>query len=332
MLLSNFWAGLVALMLMLYVILDGFDLGIGILSLFTPAEKGRAVMMKSISAVWDANETWLVLAGGTLFGAFPLVYSIVLNALYIPIMLMLFGFIFRAISFEFRGQSLRKRFWEFCFGLGSLIAAIGQGFVVGALMTGIKTGPSGFEGGHWDWFDFISVLVTIAVVFGYVMIGASYLVTKTQGDIRNFIQKRMTVSAILMFAIITLITISMPLLFEQFARKWIARNTSFAMLALALGAVFAFIMLLVSTIFKKYRWLPFIMSLIIFATAFGGLGLGLYPCLVPPSITIEMAASSSVTLIFMIFGIGLLVPVMLLYNFYLYRVFHGVTEETQEEY
>jgi cytochrome d ubiquinol oxidase subunit II len=328
--LANVWAGLLVLMLGLYVILDGFDLGIGILSLFTPAQKSRAVMMKSIAPVWDANETWLVLAGGTLFGAFPIVYSVVLNALYIPIMFMLFGLIFRAISFEFRGQSKRKRPWEFCFGLGSLLAAAGQGFILGGIMTGIKTGDTGFIGSEWDWFNLLSILTVVAVIFGYIMIGASYLITKTQGDICNYVQKSMTVSAILMFLMITAITVSMPFTYRHFAEKWISQNTRFVMLALTLGAVFAFIMLIVSTVLKKYRRLPFIMSLLIFTSAFSGLGLGLYPFLVPPSITIESAASSPKTLVFMIFGIGLLIPVMLSYNLYMYRVFHGVVEETEE--
>jgi cytochrome d ubiquinol oxidase subunit II len=330
--LAHLWTLLLTLMLALYVILDGFDLGIGILSLFTPAQRGRAVMMKSISAIWDANETWLVLAGGTLFGAFPVVYAVVLNALYVPIMLMLFGFIFRAVSFEFRGQSRQKRLWEFCFGLGSLLAAAGQGFVLGGLMTEIKTGPTGFVGGALDWFNLLSVLVTIAVVFGYVMIGASYLIAKTQGDLRDSIHRCMTISSILMFVMITAITIMMPFTYQEFADKWVSRHTRYIMYALAMGAVFAFIMLLMSTVFRKYSRLPFIMSLVIFVVAFAGLGVGLYPYLVPPSITIESAASSSKTLISMIYGIGLLIPVMLFYNLYMYRVFHGVVEETKDEY
>jgi len=330
--LANMWAVILGGMLAFYVILDGFDLGIGILSLFTFDKKSRGIMMKSINAIWDANETWLVLAGGTLFGAFPIVYSITLNALYIPIMIMLFGLILRAISFEFRSQSRHKRVWEFCFGFGSLFAAAGQGFVVGALMTGIKVGPKGFAGGGWDWFDLISVLVTIAVIFGYIMIGASFLITKTADEFRTYFQRRMTISAILMFIMITAVTISMPFLSKQFALKWISSNTSFVMYALAIGAVFAFGMLLLSTFFRKYHYLPFIMSLVIFGMAFSGLGLGLYPYLVPPTLTIESASSSSKTLIFMIIGIGPLIPVMLLYNLYMYRVFHGITDESQEGY
>jgi cytochrome d ubiquinol oxidase subunit II len=330
--LANLWAVLLALMLALYVILDGFDLGIGILSLFTPSERIRGVMMKSISAVWDANETWLVLAGGTLFGAFPIVYAVVLNALYIPLTLMLFGFIFRAISFEFRGQSRQKRFWEFAFGIGSLCAAAGQGFVLGGIMTEINVGPHGFAGGMWDWFDLLSLMVTVAVVFGYVMIGASYLIAKTEGETRHFIQVRMTVSSILMFVMITAISILMPFAFKQFAHKWMANPVGYVMAALGAGAIFAFIMLLLSTKYKKYKRLPFIMSLLIFIAAFGGVGMGFYPFLVPPSITIEAAASSIETLIFMMCGIGPLIPVMLLYNLYMYRVFEGIVEETGSEY
>ncbi len=287
--LANLWAFLVAMMLALYVILDGFDLGIGILSLFTPGTHKRGIMMKSITAVWNANETWLVLAGGTLFGAFPIAYSVVLNALYIPIMLMLFGLIFRAVSFEFRGQSRKKRVWEFLFGAGSLAAAAGQGFTLGGLMNGIKTGPTGFEGGIWDWFNIVSVLVVIAVVFGYVMIGASYLIAKTQGDIKRFIQVRMTISSILMFVMITAISILTGFTYKQFTHKWLSNPTGYVMFALGIGVLFAFIMLMLSTVYTKYKYLPFIMSLAIFATAFTALGVGIYPYIVPPSITIEQA-------------------------------------------
>lgn len=329
--LANLWAFLVALMLALYVILDGFDLGIGVLSLFTRGKSERSVMMSSIAAVWDANETWLVVLGGALFGAFPPVYSAVLNGLYIPIMLMLFGLIFRAVSFEFRAHSKRKRMWEWAFGAGSLAAATGQGFTLGGLMTGIKIGPAGFEGGLWDWFNLLSVLVTIAVIFGYVMMGSSYLIAKTSGEVRRFAQVRMTISSVLMFAMIITITIMMPFVYKRFADKWISQDIKFLMYALGLGVVFAFAMLLLSTKYAKYTMLPFIMSLAIFVIAFAGLAAGLYPYIVPPSLTIEGSAASVKTLIFMLCGIGPLIPVMLLYNFYMYRVFKGVIEEGQEE-
>ncbi len=330
--LPHLWAGLVVLMLALYVILDGFDLGIGILSLFTRRQSDRPVMMASITAVWNANETWLVLAGGTLFGAFPIVYSVVLNALYIPIMLMLFGLIFRAVSFEFRGHSIRKRKWEFAFGLGSLIAASGQGFTLGGIMTGIKTGPTGFEGNVWDWLNPLSFLAMIAIVFGYIMIGSAYLITKTQGESRDFARLRMTISSTLMFIMITAISILMPFTHKYFEIKWTSHYTQYLMYALATGAAFAFAMLLLSTIFIRYVRLPFFMSLLIFIIAFSGLGIGLYPYLVPPSITIQTGAASSETLIFMIYGIGILIPVMLFYNLYMYRVFKGAVEDYTSEY
>jgi cytochrome d ubiquinol oxidase subunit II len=164
------------------------------------------------------------------------------------------------------------------------------------------------------------------------MIGAAFLVAKTIGDVRNFVQRRMTISAILMFVMISVISIAMPFMYQEFHEKWISRETRYVMYALALGAVFAFIMLLLSTLFRKYRRLPFIMSLVIFAAAFAGLGAGLYPYIVPRSITIEAAASSSKTLFSMIFGVGVLIPVMLFYNLYMYRVFHGIVEESKDEY
>jgi cytochrome bd ubiquinol oxidase subunit II len=328
--LANLWAVLIAMMLALYVMLDGFDLGIGVLSLFTKEMRVREIMMKSIGAIWDANETWLVVVGGALFGAFPPVYSTVLNALYIPIMLMLFGLILRAVSFEFRAHSERKTIWEWAFGTGSLAAAMGQGFTLGGLITGIKIGTNGFEGGLWDWFNLLSIFVTIAVTFGYVMMGASYLIAKTTAEVRRFAQLRMTISSVLMFTMIIAITVMMPFVYKNFADKWISQDIKFLMYALGLGVIFAFIMLMVSTRYTKYSRLPFVMSLLIFISAFAGLGTGMYPYIVPPSLTIEGSAASIKTLIFMICGIGPLIPVMLLYNFYMYYVFKGVIEEKEE--
>src|ERR1700745_1805554 len=179
--LIHVWLAFLGLFLTFYVVLDGFDLGTGVLSLFVRERERRGIMMASLSSVWDANETWLVVLGGALFGAFPIVYGIVLNALYLPVIVMIFALIFRGVAFEFREHS-RQRLWDFAFGMGSLIAALCQGFVLGGLIAGPTVRDGRFAGGPFDWFSPFSVLVALGVVFGYVLLGATYLIVKTEGD------------------------------------------------------------------------------------------------------------------------------------------------------
>src|SRR5487761_503101 len=175
------WVGFLGLFLTLYVVLDGFDLGIGVLSLFVREGERRAIMMVSLSSVWDANETWLVVLGGALFGAFPSVYGIVLHALYLPLIVMIFALVFRGVAFEFREHSRKPRIWEIAFGVGSLTATLCQGFVLGGLIAGPQVRDGQFVGHAFDWLSPFSVLAALGVVFGYVLLGATYLIMKTTG-------------------------------------------------------------------------------------------------------------------------------------------------------
>lgn len=321
--LANLWAAIISLVLALYVILDGFDLGIGVLSLFTRRREDRDRMMSSIGAFWDANETWLVIAGGTLFGAFPMAYGTLLNALYVPIMIMLFGLIFRAVSFEFRSHSRRKAIWEFAFGAGSLVAVVGQGFTLGGLLGGIKVVDGNFAGSVWDWFTPLPILMAVAVSFGYVVLGASYMLARSEGSMHHRVHQWLIVSSTAMFATVMAVSITMPFLFHHIALKWSIHSVRYLLYALSLGAVFAFLILIFSTFYRHRSYLPFAFSLIVFLIAFFGLLVVLYPYIVPASITIQMAAADSRTLVFMLCGIGPLVPVMLFYNLYMYRVIIG---------
>ncbi len=184
--LPQVWFVILALFLLLYVMLDGFDLGVGILSLTSDDEERRDILMTSLGNVWDANETWLVLMAGALFGAFPLAYGTILTALYIPICLMLFGLIFRAVAFEFREHSNRKLLWNYAFGAGSFLAALAQGFALGAVLEGIAVDEAGhFVGSTWDWLDWRSILVALTLIQGYVLIGSTYLIMKTEGETAN---------------------------------------------------------------------------------------------------------------------------------------------------
>ncbi len=264
------WFFTIALEIGLYLMLDGADLGIGILSLFTRTEKSRGLMMHVIGPIWDANETWLVVAGGTLFGAFPHAYGIILSALYVPVMILIFGLILRAASFEFYGFAVRKRVWGRLFGLGSLIAAIGQGLLAGGLVSGIAVANGYFAGGAFDWATPVTFALTFGVIVAYLCTGWAYLLRRRTPH-----------------------TAALPA-----AAKRIVYPAALALLA----AAFAIVTLI------------------------------LLPYMVPPSVTIYEAAASHKTLLFMLYGIGPLIPIIFAYNIYLYRVFREERQDDREEH
>jgi len=320
--LGNIWFFLIGLMLALYVLLDGFDLGVGVLSLFAGDEDHRGIMMASLGSVWDANETWLVLLGGALFGAFPLVYGVALHALYIPIMLMLFGLIFRGVAFEFHEYAHRKRLWGVAFGAGSTLAAVSQGLALGAVIQGIEVNDGRFVGGVWDWLSPFSLVVGVGVLSGYTLLGATYLIMKTEGDIQERSYRRARVAAWLMLAVAIVVTVTTPFLHARVAARWFSFPAFYYITALPVSAAVTFLMLLRS-LRRRMESAPFVWSLAIFVLSFAGLAISLYPSLLPPSVTIENAAASPKTLVFMLTGIGMLLPVMLIYNGYQYLVFRG---------
>ena len=214
--LPQVWFVILALFLFLYVMLDGFDLGVGILSLTASTEERRGILMTSLSNVWDANETWLVLMGGALFGAFPLAYGTILNALYIPIWIMIFGLIFRAVAFEFREHSNQKILWNIGFGAGSFLAALGQGLALGGVLKGIAVDESGyFVGSTWDWLSWQSVLVALTLIQGYVLIGSSYLINKTEGELQKTHYKTAKLAALTTLVGAIAITITTPIFYES---------------------------------------------------------------------------------------------------------------------
>lgn len=324
--LGNIWFVLIGLMLVLYVILDGFDLGVGILSLFSCDEERRGIMMASLGSVWDANETWLVVLGGALFGAFPLVYGVALHALYLPVMLMIFGLIFRGVAFEFHEHAIRKSHWGVIFGLGSLLAALCQGLILGAIINGLQVQDNQFTGTIWDWFHPFSLLVAVGVVFGYVLLGATFLIIKTQGETQQRSYQRARISAWVMLFVAVCVTIWTPLLHTHIAEKWLTLPAFFFIVPIPVAATLAFLMLMRS-LRKKQEFAPFAYSLIVFICSFAGLALSLYPYLLPPSVTIASAAASAKTQVFMLTGIGMLLPIMLIYNGYQYFVFRGKTSQ-----
>jgi cytochrome d ubiquinol oxidase subunit II len=321
-LLAGIWFAVIGLFLVFYVVLDGFDLGMGILSLTAPSEKYRGAMMGSIGSVWDANETWLVVVGGTLFGAFPLVYGTALHGLYIPIILMLLGFMLRGVSFEFYALSTHKKLWGLSFGIGSLIAVIAQGFALGGLLNGMKIENGIFVGGIFDWFSPFSIMVVIGVIAGYSVLGANYMIMKFTGELQSHAYARSKIASYIMLLAAGTVTIWTPLQFPSIFERWFSLPNFYIFALLPLAAMFCFYMLF-KALKNKHEHAPFIWSLLIFLFSFIGLAATWFPYIVPGAITIDQAAAPKNTLIFMLLGIGMLIPVMIAYNIYQYSVFSG---------
>ncbi|MCT7992254.1 cytochrome d ubiquinol oxidase subunit II [Laspinema olomoucense] len=317
------WFGILALFLFLYVMLDGFDLGVGILSLTASSEDRRDILITSLSNIWDANETWLVLMGGGLFGGFPLAYATILNALYIPIFLMLFGFIFRAVAFEFREQSTRKVFWNLAFGGGSFLAALGQGFALGAVLKGIEVDSKGhFIGSTWDWLSWQSILVALTLIQGYVLIGSTYLIWKTTGEVQETHYKTARLASITTLIGAILITIVTPIFYEQARSRLFERPQVYVFTLIPLLGVLL-IWLLLKSLDRKQERMPLVWTILLFLLTFLGLALVVFPYIIPSQITIYEAAADPSSLVIMIIMIGALIPVMLFYNLYQYVVFRG---------
>jgi cytochrome d ubiquinol oxidase subunit II len=321
--LPQVWFVILALFLFLYVMLDGFDLGVGILSLTSSDEERRSLLMTSLGNIWDANETWLVLMGGALFGAFPLAYGTILSALYIPIFMMIFGLIFRAVAFEFREHSTRKLLWNFAFGAGSFLAALGQGFALGSVIEGIAVDEAGhFIGSTWDWLDWRSLLVALTLIQGYVLIGSTYLILKTEGDLQKTHFRTAKLAAITTVIGAILITIATPIVYEAVRTRLFSPPLVYVFAVIpVLGVVL--VGLLLRSLNQEKEVTPFIWTILIFLLTFIGLGLIVFPYIIPTQITIYQAAAAPSALVFMLTFIGVLIPIMLFYNIYNYVVFRG---------
>ncbi len=321
--LPQVWFVVLALFLFLYVMLDGFDLGVGILSLTSSDDERRGILMTSLSNIWDANETWLVLMGGGLFGAFPLAYGTILTALYIPIFIMVFGFIFRAVAFEFRELSTRKFFWNFAFGAGSFLAALGQGFALGAVLKGIAVDEAGhFIGTTWDWLSIPSMLVALTLIQAYVLIGSTYLVWKTTGELQVTHYKTAKIAAWTTLIGAIFITITTPIIYESARSRLFQQPLVYIFAVIPVLGVWLIWQLLQSLNRQEER-APFVWTILLFVLTFLGLGLVVFPYIIPTRITIYQAAADPSSLVIMIIFIGFLIPIMLFYNLYQYIVFRG---------
>jgi cytochrome d ubiquinol oxidase subunit II len=314
--LAFIWAGLIAFAVLAYVVLDGFDLGVGILFPLFPDPGDRNTMTNSIAPVWDGNETWLVLGGGGLMAVFPLAYATVLPALYIPLTLMLLGLTFRGVAFEFRFRTRRWRpVWDWGFALGSMVAAATQGIALGALVQGIEIADRQYAGGWWDWLTPFSVVTGLAVATGYALLGACWLTFKTSGDLQARARRLAVVTGVATIGLIGVVSIWTPFLDPLYFERWFGWPTAlFSAFVPMLLAACAFGLWHGLTTGKQLQ--PFLAALGLFVLSYIGIGISFYPYIVPRALTIEEAAAPDASLGFLLVGAAFLIPIILAYTAY----------------
>jgi cytochrome bd ubiquinol oxidase subunit II len=317
------WAFIIAFAVFVYIVMDGFDLGLGILFPMFPRKADRDVIMNSVAPVWDGNETWLVLGGVGLMAAFPLAYAVLMPAIYTPIVAMLLGLVFRGVAFEFRWRSERERnLWDIAFFGGSLVATLAQGIALGAVLQGVHVEGRHYAGGWWDWLTPFSVLTGVALVIGYCLLGATWLVMKTEGELREEAYRLSWWLLFAMLGAIGAVSLATPFLSIHYAQRWFAWP-SMILTAPVPIAVAAVTVLLLRSLANRQDYRPFFLSLALFALSYAGLGISMWPYIVPQSITIWQAASPENSQVFMLFGVAILIPLILGYTAWAYYVFRG---------
>jgi cytochrome d ubiquinol oxidase subunit II len=323
------WGGLIALAVLMYVVMDGFDLGIGILFPFVRNERHRDVMMNSVAPVWDGNETWLVLGGGGLFAVFPLAYSVLLTAFYAPLIAMLLALIFRGVAFEFRFRDpAHKPLWDLSFALGSITATFCQGMVIGTFIQGIEVAGRSYAGGWFDWLTPFSLFSGLALIFGYGLLGAGWLVMKTTDDLQDRAYRLMRPLGAAVLAAIAIVSLWTPLLNDEIARRWFSwPNIAYLSPVPILVAVTAFA--LWRAIVRRREYQPFLLALALFVLSYVGLAISLFPHIIPPEVTIWQAAAPPESLAFLLVGAVVLLPIVLGYTGYAYWVFRGKVRPDQ---
>ncbi len=311
----------IALAIFLYVLLDGFDLGVGILFPFAPSDDCRSKIMNSVAPFWDGNETWLVLGGAGLFATFPLAYSIIMPTFYIPIIMMLLGLIFRGVAFEFRSKSESKfeqKIWDCSFFGGSLIASFFQGVILGSFIQGVKVE----QVNSWDWVNPFSLAVGLALIVGYSLLGSTWLIMKTHGKTQKWARKFAFVALIGVTFFMICVSFWSPSLNENIFERWLSVTNVFYLLALLFLTVSTLILLVVSLVTKKEFW-PFLLTIFLFILCYFGIVMTVFPYVVPYQITLENAAASPTSLSFLFVGVVVTLPVILGYTAYSYWVFRG---------
>jgi cytochrome bd ubiquinol oxidase subunit II len=321
------WAFLIAFAVAAYVVMDGFDLGIGILFQRFPVGKERDQAMNSIAPVWDGNETWLVLGGGGLLAAFPLAYAIILPALYAPLIAMLLGLIFRGVAFEFRWRDPSHRaFWDGGFFAGSVAATFAQGVTLGALLQGITVSGRAYRGGWWEWLTPFSLLTGASLVIGYALLGAGWLIWKTEGPLQ---QRARRLAKPLLFGLlvaIAAVSLATPFIEPKYFERWFEFPGLLVTVPMPL-LVFVVWLLAWVSLGGRRDHAPFLLSLTLFGLTFAGLGISIWPDVVPGRVSIWQAAAPYTSQLFMLVGAAVLIPLILAYTAWSYWVFRGKVGE-----
>ncbi|WP_230771647.1 cytochrome d ubiquinol oxidase subunit II [Sphingomonas sp. Leaf4] len=325
--LTVIWAIIIAFGIFAYVVMDGFDLGIGILFPGFRVGAERDAAMNSIAPVWDGNETWLVLGGGGLFAAFPLAYAIILPATYPLVIAMLLGLVFRGVAFEFRWRDPSHRhWWDRAFTLGSLVAAIAQGMMLGAILQGIRVVDRAFAGGWLDWLTPFTILTGTSVAIGYALLGATWLIGKTDGEAQAHARRMATKLAIATVVAMAAVSVATPFLSYDYWRRW------FAMPGVLLTAQVPLLIVVITgvlfwSVARGREKLPFLASLALFLLGYIGLGISIFPYVVPRAVTIWAAAAPAQSQLFMLVGTVVIIPVIIGYTAWAYWVFRGKVGE-----
>jgi cytochrome d ubiquinol oxidase subunit II len=327
---AMFWVCVLAVSILFYVLLDGFDLGVGILFGFTLNEQRRREMLAAVAPLWDGNETWLIVAGVVLWGAFPIVYATLFSAFYLPLLVMLAGLILRGVAFEFRNKTERLRWvWDLSFAGGSLVAAFIQGLMVGALVEGLPISDGQYAGGEFGWLSPFSLLCGVGLCLGYTLLGACWLIKKCEGDVRDAAYSLIPYLAIGL--LVFLIVVFAYALVEDLRviSRWLERPYLFVFPAIGIVAA----IVLAASVRQRRDGLPYYMIVLIFAAAFGTLAISFWPYMIPFTITIEDAAAPHSSLTFMFWGEGLFVfPLLLIYTAVSYSVFRGKVRPASMNY
>ncbi|MGE6792594.1 cytochrome bd-I ubiquinol oxidase subunit 2 apoprotein [Pseudomonas guineae] len=327
--LSLIWAVIIAFGVMMYVVMDGFDLGIGILFPFIKSEGERDVMMNTVAPVWDGNETWLVLGGAALFGAFPLAYAVVLSALYLPLIFMLLGLIFRGVAFEFRfkAKAAKRHLWDKAFIGGSLTATFFQGVALGAYIDGFEVVDRAYAGGALDWLTPFSLFCGLALIAAYALLGCTWLIMKTEGRLQEQMHNMARPLVFVLLGVTGIVSLWTPLAHADIAERWFSLPNIFWFMPVPL-LVMLCTWALLRAVARNANYAPFLLTLTLIFLGYSGLGISLWPNIIPPSVSIWEAAAPPQSQGFILVGALFIIPFILMYTAWSYYVFRGkVTEE-----
>ena len=321
------WAALIGTAVALYVILDGFDLGVGILFPFAKHDRERDQMVASIAPFWDGNETWLVLGGAGLLVAFPQAYAVIMPAFYMPMIVMLLALVFRGVAFEFRAVAqTSKRYWNFAFAAGSTVAALCQGMILGGLIQGVKVENGAYGGGPFDWVTAFALACGVGVAVGYALLGATWLVMKTEGAVADRGRQHAKMLLLGVLAFMALVSLWTPLSVPRIFERWFSLPNFFFLWPVPLFTA--------ATAYAAWRWLergrdvlPFLASVVLFLLGYLGLVISTFPYLVPPTLTIWQTAAVPASQIFMLIGTLMLLPLIFGYIVFVYWLFRGKVRE-----